>query len=442
MRILHYYLGPAPLRSGGLTKYVQDLINAEEENGDTCLQLYPLKLTSGKRMHISRTRRSNEYQLVNAYPLPLTGGIKNPEDFSEGTVDVNGIRRFLKHIAVDIIHVHTLMGLPIEFLQLTKQLGIKTIYTTHDYFGLSPVPDFFDTQMNRSFAYAPTDSQLETWQRIGAQSSSTLKLRVFQLPMYVQIKKVAHVISRLKSSRPVMNAEETADKPEMTAIDNRFRKLVTHYRMMFRLIDVFHFNSQVSQRVFLENMPELKNKKRIVIPITNSNIRNQNLSGLHNLDKSQKLRVGYLGRFTPSKGVYELIDVFKKTSNQNIELHLFGDASRQNFHAQNIYNEGAYAPSELSNVLSRLDIVVVPSIWEETFGFVPIECVTNGVPVLLSHHVGAEMLFSETYQGRYQSKDELLEKLNALDVDFIAHLRETMAIQIPKLLDVQHAYRL
>ena len=105
MRILHYYLGPAPLRSGGLTKYVEDLMEAEKLNGDTCLQLYPLKLTSNKRIHISKTRDSKVYQLVNAYPLPLTGGIKTPEDFWGGDVDVSGIRQFLKHIAVDIIHI-------------------------------------------------------------------------------------------------------------------------------------------------------------------------------------------------------------------------------------------------------------------------------------------------------------------------------------------------
>ncbi|WP_158160154.1 glycosyltransferase, partial [Lactiplantibacillus plantarum] len=69
----------------------------------------------------------------------------------------------------------------------------------------------------------------------------------------------------------------------------------------------------------------------------------------------------------------------------------------------------------LTNILDNLDVVVVPSIWEETFGFVPIECVTNGVPVLLSRHVGAEMLFTDDYQGKYSSQGELLKKLNALD---------------------------
>ena len=67
---------------------------------------------------------------------------------------------------------------------------------------------------------------------------------------------------------------------------------------------------------------------------------------------------------------------------------------------------------------------------------------TNGVPVLLSRHVGAEMLFTDDYQGKYSSQGELLKKLNALDRNFIKQLRETMAIQIPQMLDVQQAYRL
>ncbi|EMP43243.1 glycosyltransferase [Lactiplantibacillus plantarum] len=440
MRILHYYLGPAPLRSGGLTKYVEDLMEAEKLNGDTCLQLYPLKLTSNKRIHISKTRDSKVYQLVNAYPLPLTGGIKTPEDFWGGDVDVSGIRQFLKHIAVDIIHIHTLMGLPIEFLQLAKQLGLKIVYTTHDYFGLSPVPDFFDAQLGRSFAYEQVDSQLAFWQRLGSQSSSTMKLRVFQLPIYVQLKKIAHFISQFRSNEQPGNDNKMVN--ETVTIDTGFRKLFEHYRAMFRMVDVFHFNSRVSQGVFLQNMPELKDQKYMVIPITNSNIRKRNLKQPNKLVESQNIRVGYLGRFTPAKGVYELVEMFKKASNSTIELHLFGDASRHNFNVKNVYNEGAYISSELTNILDNLDVVVVPSIWEETFGFVPIECVTNGVPVLLSRHVGAEMLFTDDYQGKYSSQGELLKKLNALDRNFIKQLRETMAIQIPQMLDVQQAYRL
>ena len=33
MKILHYTLGLSPYRSGGLTKYTQDLILAQQQNG-------------------------------------------------------------------------------------------------------------------------------------------------------------------------------------------------------------------------------------------------------------------------------------------------------------------------------------------------------------------------------------------------------------------------
>ena len=45
---------------------------------------------------------------------------------------------FLKKKNINIIHIHTLMGLPKEFISAAKNLGIKVIYTSHDYFGLCP----------------------------------------------------------------------------------------------------------------------------------------------------------------------------------------------------------------------------------------------------------------------------------------------------------------
>ena len=38
----------------------------------------------------------------------------------------------------DVIHIHTFMGLYAEFLEAAKQLQIKTVFTTHDYYAICP----------------------------------------------------------------------------------------------------------------------------------------------------------------------------------------------------------------------------------------------------------------------------------------------------------------
>ena len=41
------------------------------------------------------------------------------------------------------MHVHSLIGFPKELLEESKRLGLKTVFTTHDYFGICPRVDLF-----------------------------------------------------------------------------------------------------------------------------------------------------------------------------------------------------------------------------------------------------------------------------------------------------------
>ncbi len=48
-----------------------------------------------------------------------------------------------------------------------------------------------------------------------------------------------------------------------------------------------------------------------------------------------------------------------------------------------------YTYPELGSVFDRMDLLIVPSIWYETFGYVVLEALSHGVPVLMSGRVGA-----------------------------------------------------
>lgn len=71
------------------------------------------------------------------------GGVENIDEFIK---PIENCRKeslkFLNTINPDIIHIHTLMGLPIEFIRAAKELKIKIIFTTHDYYGLCPKVNF------------------------------------------------------------------------------------------------------------------------------------------------------------------------------------------------------------------------------------------------------------------------------------------------------------
>ena len=149
MHILHYTLGFQPYRSGGLVRYATDLMQMQASMGHKIFALYPgsMSLTMPK-CHIRSDESIGDvcvFELVNSKPVPLMYGVKNVNDFiDDHNVDVTSLNKMLEETQPDIFHIHTLMGLPLEFLKVIKRRGIKTVYTSHDYFGLCPRVNFID----------------------------------------------------------------------------------------------------------------------------------------------------------------------------------------------------------------------------------------------------------------------------------------------------------
>lgn len=114
---------------------------------------------------------------------------------------------------------------------------------------------------------------------------------------------------------------------------------------------------------------------------------------------STRFRIGFLGTLLPSKGVHLLIDAFKRLAAADATLDLHGPILP--FHQDQTYGErlgrslegwrdqitlhGAYRPEQTPQLLARLDVLVVPSIWYETYCMVVREGFLAGVPVVASN---------------------------------------------------------
>jgi glycosyltransferase involved in cell wall biosynthesis len=100
-------------------------------------------------------------------------------------------------------------------------------------------------------------------------------------------------------------------------------------------------------------------------------------------------RVGYLGGLSLQKGVHILLAAFSKLP-QTAELWIAGDLESDPDYVKQLKETGqAKFLGKLDRhavweMLSQLDLVVVPSIWYETFCFVISEAFAMGVPVIAS----------------------------------------------------------
>ena len=109
---------------------------------------------------------------------------------------------------------------------------------------------------------------------------------------------------------------------------------------------------------------------------------------------SSVLRLGYLGRLDPLKGIDRLLEALSGTALKNREwsLQIAGTGSpdyeaglKARYPDSRIRFAGFVQPGEL---LSDIDVLVAPALWQEPLGRIILEAYAHGVPVIASRRGG------------------------------------------------------
>jgi len=152
---------------------------------------------------------------------------------------------------------------------------------------------------------------------------------------------------------------------------------------------------------------------------------------------SRLVRIGYIGQLSPLKGVHLLLSAFISNSWANqAQLVIFGDYDRSpeymqqlNALAENRQADikflGAFPYERLGEVLSEIDVLVVPSEWHENNPRVIQEAFASKTPVIASDVGGISEFVQHDVNGL------LFERSN---VDDLAHQLQRV-ISDPGLLD-------
>jgi len=130
--------------------------------------------------------------------------------------------------------------------------------------------------------------------------------------------------------------------------------------------------------------------------------------------KSGRVVFGYLGSIKPHKGLDHLLSAFSALKQGSpARLVIFGDRKRDPHYGRRLVYRAAnhpciqladaFLPAELGDVLSSIDVLVVPSLWRETGPQVALEALAAGVPVLAADIGGLQELIRHGRNGwRYR----------------------------------------
>ena len=431
MRILHYFLGFPPYRTGGLTKFAYDLMCSQADNGDDVSALWPgrMELLSHKVRIVKKKPICgvNNYELVNPLPVPLDEGIKDTEKFMQ-PCEMETYVDFLRKVDVEVIHIHTLMGLHREFIQAAKVFKIRVIFTTHDYFGLCPKVTLF-----RENSVCDDDHNCEDCASCNQNALLLKKIYLMQLPVYRDLKNSCVVKLLRKRHRDKFFKDNVDKMPKMSANKkeaDKYRKLRQYYIEMLSMVDCIHFNSSVAE----------KNYKRYFTPKNSEIISITHKDIADNRKKTEwkntgKLRITSLAPAKPFKGytiLCQALDELWRDGKRNFELKIFSPVPKKRPYM--MVQEEGFEYTQLGSIMADTDILVAPSVCYETFGFTVLEALSYGVPVIVSSHMGAKDIIENGGIVVEAGNSEALKNaIGSLNVEKLKNLRANISERQVKL---------
>ena len=295
MNILHYSLGFPPYRTGGLTKFCFDLMKEQVKEGDQVSLLWPGEIQLfGKRTKIKKNGSVDgiaSFEVINPTPVSYDEGIVDIPAFTDEG-DLKVYEQFLQFVHPNVIHIHTLMGLHKNLLVAAKKMGIKTVFTTHDFFPICPKVTMF-----RDGMICPDADTCDSCPRCNMTALSLKKIQILQSPAYRTLKD-STVVKRLrKGHRDEYLSGQEAVEGEASRTAKDYRKLREYYRSLLDLMDVVHYNSSVTKSVYEKYMGE---RRSVLIPITHGDIKD------HRKKKefTPPLKITYLGPLGGAKGFF------------------------------------------------------------------------------------------------------------------------------------------
>ena len=412
MNVIHYMIGFPPYRHGGASRYAIDLLKAQKDMDDMNVSI----LIPGDTFSVFRkypwikNRKSLDgipvYSIENPIIEPLLYGIKDVSYILDGEKDFpsDNLDNYFNEVRPHILHLHTLMGIPKGFILYMKAKGVKIVMTSHDYFGLCPKVNFIDINETCCECYDGSSCA-----ECNLNSRSKWFLKICNSDIFLRYKHILPV-----RAANVSNTANTDFDAELHKISSEkresYKTLLDYYLDFFANIDAIHFNSSVTKKVF-EHFISIPAKSEI-ISITTSFIEDRRKE--KHFD-NKNIKLGFIGGTGLYKGFPMLKSVLMELKNEGIDnftLNVWEDGLYgQDSDCLNIYYKGKYGQNDLEAVFGKMDLLIVPSVWKETFSLVTMEALSFGTPVLLSSNVGAQDIIKDIYPSFIFDSNEQLHEI-------------------------------
>ncbi len=390
MKILHICLADPFTHKGGLNQYCKDLLLEQKRQGHDAKVMFPVGERKGHQVKV-KSKGEDKFIVVNALPVAVNRGIDDPERYMK-RVDPSGYQRFLTHYQPDIIHVHSIQGIHLEFFQCAKQMGIKMVFTTHDYYPLC-----FRCVLYTRDNMLCTESTPHKCAVCNFHSGMSAKMQAVYQSYFYQEHKNNAFINKLKHQlvKRHDHGEEVQSEPVQVSeeIVRKFEALGQYYQKIFSYFDCIMGNSPMTMEIYKKAFPDAN---YVYLPITHAGIIPQTRPEFN----KNTFNIAYMGGCRKDKGYFvfeKALDLLEENVSSLWEAWFYGEGYYPENQSSNSHRhyEGYFTADQAKTVWKNVDILVVPSQMPETFGFIVIEALARGIPVICSNLVGGKSIINK-----------------------------------------------
>ncbi len=393
MRVLHIGYGFTPWRGGGLIEYAEDLMEEQVKHGYDVFYFcsgrhYPLM----KKTMIRKWLRAGYtiFEVINP-PIYHGGDIGTIFDL-ECEVIEQIFASVLEQVKPDIIHIQELAGLPASLIDIIAEKNIPMVMTLHDYFLLCPTLKLFDFQFENCRDLDPAEKCIRC---IGDVKNNKIKLWrntiLYELKrcslVFSLIRKVYRVVRRFKqickiTNKVTMKSFTAQDLPSLTKFFKERRKINIE---RLKKIDLLIAQSKAVERIYRFFLGSSN------IVTIHSTVKHLEKIQPKRISINKVINFGTLNGFASvPKGAFLLLEALKILKNRGLiphfQLHVFGgilpQVKDQVLQFPNVAYYGGYSIRDLDKILNLIDVGIIPSVWEEAYGYVGVEFLAKGIPVI------------------------------------------------------------
>ena len=381
MHILKIIHGYPPNYNAGSEIYSQSICNELSKHHSVSVftrEENPYSTDFGIR-HEKKTDKLNFYFVNNP---------QGKDGYRHKQVDDN-FAKLISKIKPDIAHIGHLNHLSTGLVDELNRLRIPIVFTLHDFWLMCPRGQFLTRSIGKEHNFQLCSGQDDN-------KCATECYRVY------------------------FSGREVDEEQDIESWSNWVHKRMIETKKIIEKVDLFIAPSNYLRNRFISDFAVPENK----VIYLDYGFPTEYLTKTEKSKEKINFTFGYIGTHIPAKGINQLIEAFNKIEEPST-LKIYGRHKGQSTNAlkllatsskNKIEFEGEYLNHNLaSDVFSKVDCIVIPSIWGENSPLVIHEAQSCKVPVITASFGGMKEYVQHKVNGllfEHRNTDSLREQLS------------------------------